>query len=407
MKISTRSGPSTKYQDTGTYDLAGQYLEILARAYDNVNKIWWVKCVIPTNGRELWTGYKRFDQSTLPLERITIWAEQYSINNELPYTYLIASLQFSDDCVADAARAALGLEDLPVDAEDLANIVELTLDNVGDLSDLASMTGLKHLNISYFTGEDLTPLAGLTRMKTLSLICSDWPTDLTPLAGLTNLEELSLNINTSTTMPDLMPLVGMTRLRRLDLSHPNSDVNGHGQIANLTPLGRLGALEELDLHGNNMPDLSGLAGLTGLRSLNICNCCIEDLSALSTLTGLEELNMGDWVDEIEVYGPVDDLSCLTGLTHLKKLELFDQGIDDLSPLSGLTDLEELDISGTKVNDLKPLSGLTNLRKLNISRTQVEDLTPLSKLLKLSELDMWETQVEDLSPLDGLPELIKG
>ena len=72
MKISTRSGPSTKYQDTGTYDLEGEYLEVLARAYDDVNEIWWVKVVIPTNGRALWTGYKRFDHSTLPLDIIPI-----------------------------------------------------------------------------------------------------------------------------------------------------------------------------------------------------------------------------------------------------------------------------------------------------------------------------------------------
>lgn len=72
MKISTRSGPSTKYEDTGTYNLAGQYLRILARAYDDVNEIWWVKCVIPSNGRALWTGYKRFDHSTLPLDIIPI-----------------------------------------------------------------------------------------------------------------------------------------------------------------------------------------------------------------------------------------------------------------------------------------------------------------------------------------------
>ena len=72
MKISTRSGPSTKYEDTGTYDLAGQYLRILARAYDRVNEIWWVKCIIPSNGRALWTGYKRFDPSQLPLDIIPI-----------------------------------------------------------------------------------------------------------------------------------------------------------------------------------------------------------------------------------------------------------------------------------------------------------------------------------------------
>lgn len=72
MKISTRSGPSTKYPETGTYDLAGQYLRVLARAYDEENEIWWIKCVIPSNGHALWTGYKRFEHSTLPLESIPI-----------------------------------------------------------------------------------------------------------------------------------------------------------------------------------------------------------------------------------------------------------------------------------------------------------------------------------------------
>ena len=69
---STRSGPSTEYQDTGTYSLKGQYLQILARHWDSVNEIWWVQCVIPSNGRALWTGYKRFDHDTLPLDIIPI-----------------------------------------------------------------------------------------------------------------------------------------------------------------------------------------------------------------------------------------------------------------------------------------------------------------------------------------------
>ena len=77
MNISTRSGPSTHYQDTGTYKLKGQYLQILARAYDNENEIWWVKCVIPSNGRALWTGYKRFDHATLPLDIIPVEGGYY------------------------------------------------------------------------------------------------------------------------------------------------------------------------------------------------------------------------------------------------------------------------------------------------------------------------------------------
>lgn len=73
-KLSTRSGPSTSYQDMGTYNVQGQWIKVLSRAWDPSAGIWWVKCEIPYHNeiRVLWTGYKRFDSSTLPLESIPV-----------------------------------------------------------------------------------------------------------------------------------------------------------------------------------------------------------------------------------------------------------------------------------------------------------------------------------------------
>ena len=73
-RLSTRTGPGTQYEDGGTYNVSGQYIRVLSRAWDSRNSIWWVKCEIPYRGsvRVLWTGYKRFDASTLPLESIPI-----------------------------------------------------------------------------------------------------------------------------------------------------------------------------------------------------------------------------------------------------------------------------------------------------------------------------------------------
>ena len=75
-KLSTRTGPSTKYAEGGTYDVKGQYIHVLARAYDSVNEIWWVKCEIPYGGsvRVLWTGYWRFDPTTLSLDQLPVEA---------------------------------------------------------------------------------------------------------------------------------------------------------------------------------------------------------------------------------------------------------------------------------------------------------------------------------------------
>ena len=74
MKLATRSGPGTQYSEQGTYFVEGQYIRVLSRAWDSRNEIWWVKCEIPYgNGvKILWTGYKRFDSSTLPLSSIPI-----------------------------------------------------------------------------------------------------------------------------------------------------------------------------------------------------------------------------------------------------------------------------------------------------------------------------------------------
>ena len=69
-KLATRKGPGTQYDGGGTYNVKGQYIQVLAKAYDSRNKTWWIKCVIPYKGEEriLWTGYKRFDQDTLSLD---------------------------------------------------------------------------------------------------------------------------------------------------------------------------------------------------------------------------------------------------------------------------------------------------------------------------------------------------
>lgn len=71
-KLATRKGPGTQYEGGGTYNVKGQYIQVLAKAYDKRNGIWWVKCVIPYHGEQriLWTGYKRFDHSTLSLDQL-------------------------------------------------------------------------------------------------------------------------------------------------------------------------------------------------------------------------------------------------------------------------------------------------------------------------------------------------
>ena len=69
--LSTRSGPGTKYRDTGTYKVKGEYVTLYSVAYDE-NGVCWVQCDIPYGGklRRLYTGLKRFDTSTFDLSSL-------------------------------------------------------------------------------------------------------------------------------------------------------------------------------------------------------------------------------------------------------------------------------------------------------------------------------------------------
>lgn len=69
--LSTRNGPGTQYDGRGTYSsLKNTWVEVRSRAWDTRNGIWWVEVHIGNDW--LWTGYKRFDSETIPLQSIPI-----------------------------------------------------------------------------------------------------------------------------------------------------------------------------------------------------------------------------------------------------------------------------------------------------------------------------------------------
>ena len=107
---------------------------------------------------------------------------------------------------------------------------------------------------------------------------------------------------------------------------------------------------ELNLHGQNLTDLSGL----GLEGAKITNLIIDG-------------------------NPIADLSPLRGMP-LKVLYLGGSQVRDLSPLRGLP-LERLYFNGTPVKDLRPLLEMPKLRRVLIPSTaeNIEILRPLTQL----------------------------
>ena len=322
------------------------------------------------------------------------------------------------------------------------NLAELRLGDEGnyvtDLSPLATLTALTHLNVGGNQVVDLRPLANLTNLIGLSL-WNNQVTDVSPLRLLTALTYLNLADNR---VSDLAPLANLINLKELDLFN--------NEIESVTPLSGLKNLNHLILTYNNIEDFSPLAGLMRLQKLWIKKNPIKDLNPLARLNltdlkydgvslaaeqiGPSEVWMPDPALWIAVRGElgllpgvpltkekmqkltyldaqnrgITDITGLAFATNLRELHMGRNPITDLYPLSNLTQLESLHIwaiSPTNPNlDLRPLANLINLEALSLERNRISDIRLLARLKKLRLLHLSTNQIEDISPLSGLTEL---
>ncbi len=128
---------------------------------------------------------------------------------------------------------------------------------------------------------------------------------------------------------------------------------------------------------------------------------LESISPkIKLLRGLKKLIAGGW----GVYWDLNDLSPLTNLTSLQRLDVSRTQVNDLSPLKNLADLQLLYIDNTKVKNLNPLKNFVTLQQLHVHNTKVSDLSPLKNLVALQRLHVHNTKVSDLSPLKNLTDL---
>ena len=119
------------------------------------------------------------------------------------------------------------------------------------------------------------------------------------------------------------------------------------------------------------------------------------MQGLQVFTNLQDLNLNGT--------KVSDLSPLAKLTNLMGLDLRGTQVSDVSPLARLANLDQLWLDGTRVSDVSPLARLTKLGRLYLDKTQVSDatLSSVAKLTNLTWLSLWGTGVLDLSVLHGL------
>ena len=106
---------------------------------------------------------------------------------------------------------------------------------------------------------------------------------------------------------------------------------------------------------------------------------VKDITLVGELTNLEQLEFAG--------GDISDPAPLAKLTKLRSLQVYNCGLKDFSTLSGLDSLEELSASGNKISNLSSLKGLTKLRVLALNQNLIKDASPLFGLKSLKWVNL--------------------
>jgi Leucine-rich repeat (LRR) protein len=264
--------------------------------------------------------------------------------------------------------------------------------NDGGMFYLKSLRHLESLTIP----PDEVSADGLRRLRGLShLVRFDGRVDddgIGHLAALTTLQSLRIDPSSKLTDEGLKSLAGLTRLRVLSLPAPTIHGRGLGNLSGLTHL------VELNL-GPGIRDLSTLPELRSLRTLVLTGSEIDD-EALVHLTrcrtlmdlSLDHTSIGD-----------DGIQSLKGLSQLRGLGLHNTRVGDagLIELQQLPMLSSLSLGETQVTNagLARLSALPKLEHLTLHGLPLDDVG-IRNLSGLKSL----TSIEASVPADRYPDI---
>lgn len=351
----------------------------------------------------------------------------------------------------------LALENgLPMELEQLKNLSSLSAVSAGisELSPLLACPGIVTLNLS---GNDIKDISALKELKGLKrLYLDDNPiSDLTPIlsmAGLSTLSIRGMDVDAGTldrlsaALPDctiysdigdaeaVEIVLGGQRFRsdvkELDLSDAGlKDISALSQCGNLRKLDLSGnqitdisvlvnipSLEWLDISDNQISDLNPLISISTLRSLYAQNNKISGTAAVGAMSGLRELDLSN--------NPIGDFSGLKKLRELKALLMKDCGVNDegvsyLEYISSLTRLEldrNPDITAEALDgfqravpgctlihsdlvftlDIGGQSVRTDAKELDISYTGTDDLSPIGSMGYLEKLNLSGNSITNIS-----------
>jgi internalin A len=183
--------------------------------------------------------------------------------------------------VWEQLKRGLGVQLLDFDEDEDGKVVKLVIwDQAGiNLEYFRQIPTLKILELDRSPIENLNELACLTELISLNISFSKI-TNISPLKNLKNLQELSLGGNSIT---DISPLSDLTTIIELRLDD--------NMIADISPLTKLFNLETFSASRNSIVDISPISNFKKLTSLGLDDNEIDNVHALSKLVNLTDIDL--------------------------------------------------------------------------------------------------------------------
>jgi Leucine-rich repeat (LRR) protein len=180
---------------------------------------------------------------------------------EASKSYSDGPVYFADANLKAAVEEELYISDpTPIDMLALTQLIQLNYyirnNAISDLTGLEYAVNLVDVNLPFHRIEDLSPLSGLSRLRTLGLL-GNYVEDISPLSALRNLQALDLEQNK---IVDISALSNLSNLAAVNL-HRNF-------ISDLSPLSGLTALRYVDVRANPLNDVAYVVYLPQIRANN-------------------------------------------------------------------------------------------------------------------------------------------
>lgn len=284
-----------------------------------------------------------------------------------------STIKFSDKAFEKAIRNKLNIHDRDIYYSDVKNItsLDLTNENISNISGLENFIHLKSLDLSYNEIKDLSPITRLDEIENLNLSHNQIE-DVSYISNFVNLKELNLSDNQISDLDHSRHLYMDT-----DKTYGETSDNVFTKLTHITSLDLSNSvLDDYANDRNRITDVEDLKVLTNLVSLNLNGNDISSLDDLKNLNNLNTLKLSD--TEIS---DLDDLKNLSNITYLDISNNSSIDSDDLSDLKNLTNLKYLNASNDKIDDVSSLSGLTHLTTLYIEDNPIKDYTPILDIAK--------------------------